>query len=97
MTTSPTSAAAAGISRCGLRPASPSRDRFPTDRYAQPLAIQAALAAAGGPLGPTDLARRFHGGGARLEPRIGQVLATLHRYGHVRRVPDGRWISARAG
>lgn len=76
-----------------LRPIAPARRRFPTDRYEQPLAIQAALAAATGPLGPPELARRFHGGGIRLEPRIGRVLMTLHRYGHVQRVPDGRWIA----
>lgn len=71
------------------------RPRFPTERYEQPLAIQAALLAAATPVAPPDLARRFHGGGARLEPRISRVLATLHRYGHVERLPDGRWIAAR--
>jgi len=71
------------------------RPRFPTERYEQPLAIQAALLAAATPIAPPDLARRFHGGGARLEPRISRVLATLHRYGHVERLPDGRWIAAR--
>ena len=70
------------------------RPRFPADRYEQPLAIQAALRSAG-PIAPPDLARRFSGG-ARLEPRISRVLATLHRYGHVERLPDGRWMAARA-
>lgn len=70
------------------------RPAFPADRYAQPLAVQAVLRAAG-PIAPPDLARRFSGG-ARLEPRISRVLATLHRYGHVERLPDGRWAAARA-
>lgn len=73
----------------------PRRPAFPNDRYEQPLALQAALAHAGGPVGPADLAQRFSGG-ARLTSRIGRVLTTLHRYGHVERLSDGRWISARA-
>lgn len=82
----------------GLAPGladAPHRPAFPSDRYEQPLALQAALARAGGPVGPSDLARRFSGG-ARLTPRIDRVLTTLHRYGHVERLADGRWISARA-
>lgn len=70
------------------------RPAFPADRYAQPLAVQALLRAAG-PIAPPDLARRFSGG-VRLEPRISRVLATLHRYGHAERLPDGRWAAARA-
>lgn len=70
------------------------RPAFPTDRYAQPLAVQALLRSAG-PIAPPDLARRFSGG-VRLEPRISRVLATLHRYGHAERLPDGRWAAARA-
>ncbi|WOB78451.1 class I SAM-dependent DNA methyltransferase [Brevundimonas nasdae] len=70
------------------------RPAFPTDRYAQPLAVQALLRA-DGPIAPPELARRFSGG-VRLEPRISRVLATLHRYGHAERLPDGRWAAARA-
>ncbi len=70
------------------------RPAFPTDRYAQPLAVQALLRA-DGPIAPPELARRFSGG-IRLEPRISRVLATLHRYGHAERLPDGRWAAARA-
>lgn len=71
-----------------------SRPAFPADHYEQPLAVQAALQTAG-PIAPSDLARRFSGG-VRLEPRISRVLATLHRYGHVERLADGRWIASRA-
>lgn len=67
---------------------------FPSDRYEQPLAIQAALQSAG-PSAPPDLARRFRGS-ARLVPRISRVLVTMHRYGHVERLPDGRWTTSRA-
>ena len=70
------------------------RPRFPSHRYEQPLAVQAALETSG-PAAPADLARRFSGG-ARLEPRISRVLTTLHRYGHVDRLPDGRWTASRA-
>ncbi|WEK38531.1 MAG: class I SAM-dependent DNA methyltransferase [Candidatus Brevundimonas colombiensis] len=70
------------------------RPAFPKDRYEQPLAIQAALQTIG-PVAPPELALRFSGG-SRLEPRITRVLATLHRYGHVERLPDGRWITSRA-
>ena len=70
------------------------RPAFPADRYAQPLAVQALLRSHG-PIAPPELARRFSGG-VRLEPRISRVLATLHRYGHAERLPDGRWAAARA-
>lgn len=70
------------------------RPVFPRDRYAQPLAIQASMVSERGPVEPLDLARRFSGG-VKLEPRVGRVLGTLHRYGHVERLDDGRWISAR--
>lgn len=70
------------------------RPAFPVDRYAQPLAVQAVLRSAG-PIAPPDLARRFSGG-LRLELRISRVLDTLYRYGHVERLPDGRWMAARA-
>ena len=83
-----------------LRPHQPTgpasrRPAFPKDRYEQPLVIQASLVRELGPVGSHDLARRFSGG-VRLEPRISRVLSTLHRYGHVERLDDGRWISARA-
>jgi hypothetical protein len=70
------------------------RPRFPSDRYEQPLAVQAALETSG-PAASADLARRFSGG-AGLEPRISRILTTLHRYGHVDRLPDGRWTASRA-
>jgi len=69
------------------------RPSFPQDRYEQPLVIQASLARDRRPVGSHELARRFSGG-ARLTPRIDRVLTTLHRYGHVERLSDGRWISA---
>ncbi|MGV3579163.1 class I SAM-dependent DNA methyltransferase [Brevundimonas sp.] len=70
------------------------RPVFPRDRYEQPLAIQASLVRERGPVKPLDLALRFSGG-VKLEPRISRVLTTLHRYGHVELLDDGRWISAR--
>lgn len=60
----------------------------------QPLAVQAALVRAGAPLATRDLASRFRG--RRREARIERALSSLHRYGHVSRLPDGRWIAAQA-
>ena len=77
------------------QPVLPGRRRaFPKDRYEQPLVIQASLVRELGPIASHDLARRFRGG-IKLAPRIDRVLTTLHRYGHVERLSDGRWISAR--
>nr|MDQ2861866.1 class I SAM-dependent DNA methyltransferase [Pseudomonadota bacterium] len=42
---------------------------FPADRYEQPLAIEALLAAAGRPMTPAELARGFRRGGKRIEQR----------------------------
>lgn len=69
---------------------SPSLRVFPRDTYEQPLALRAALREAGAPIAALDLARRFDGGRYRMK-RINRVLATLHRYGHVDRLEDGRW------
>lgn len=77
----------------GLHPRVPAtRPAFPRNPYAQSLALKAAMNGTG-PVKADDLARRFSGG-ARLTPRIGRVLTTLHRYGHVEQLDDGRWISA---
>ena len=79
----------------GPRPVHPPRrPAFPTERYEQPLAIQATLARERGPIECRELASRFSGG-VRLTPRIDRVLTTLHRYGHVQKLDDGRWVSAR--
>ena len=66
---------------------------FPRVRHEQPLAVQAMLRQARSPIASVELARRFRGGGRRIEPRISQVLATLHRYGHVEQLQDGRWLA----
>lgn len=72
------------------------RPTFPRDRYEQPLALVAALRDAPGPVDAPTLSRAFSRGGARIEPRIAQVLTTLHRYGHVERLTDGRYVARRA-
>jgi hypothetical protein len=69
---------------------------FPKDRYEQPLAIEALLAASARPLTSADLARGFKGGGKRIEQRVVQVLNTLVRYGRVTALPDGRFTARRA-
>jgi SAM-dependent methyltransferase len=69
---------------------------FPKDRYEQPLAIEAMLAASARPLTATDLARGFKGGGKRIEQRVVQVLTTLVRYGRVTALPDGKFAARRA-
>ncbi|MFZ5719075.1 MAG: hypothetical protein ACOY5Y_06350 [Pseudomonadota bacterium] len=69
---------------------------FPTDRYEQPLAIEAVLAAAARPMDAAELARGFKRGGKRIEQRVVQVLNTLVRYGRVTALPDGRFAARRA-
>jgi hypothetical protein len=69
---------------------------FPTDRYEQPLVVEAVLAAAGRPMTAAELARGFRRGGKRIEQRVTQVLATLARYGRVSALPDGTFSARRA-
>jgi len=69
---------------------------FPADRYEQPLAIEALLAAAGRPMTPAELARGFRRGGKRIEPRVAQALTTLVRYGRVSALPAGAFSARRA-
>lgn len=66
---------------------------FPADRDEQPLAVEAALVAAGRPISPADLARGYKQGGRRIEQRIVQSLATLARYGRATALKDGRYAS----
>jgi hypothetical protein len=69
---------------------------FPSDRYEQPLAIEAMLAAAGRPMDSAELSRGFKRGGKRIEQRVAQVLTTLARYGRVTAVGEGRYAARRA-
>jgi hypothetical protein len=69
---------------------------FPNDRYEQPLAVEAMLAASGTPMGPAEISRRFKRGGKRIEQRVVQVLTTLVRYGRVVALDDGRYAARRA-
>jgi len=69
---------------------------FPKDRYEQPLAIEAVLAAAGRPMDAGELARSFKHGGKKIEQRVAQVLGTLTRYGRVTALPDGKFAARRA-
>jgi hypothetical protein len=69
---------------------------FPTDRYEQPLAVEALLAAADRPMSAAELARGFKRGGKRIEQRVAQVLTTLTRYGRVSAAPDGTFIARKA-
>ena len=69
---------------------------FPKDRYEQPLAVEALLAASAAPMDAATLSRAFKGGGKRIEPRVAQVLVTLARYGRVTALPDGRYAARRA-
>lgn len=76
-------------------PAAAARPAFPRDPYEHPLAVEAALAAAGRPLGPEDLARVFGGQARGRRDRVGQALATLALYGRVAALPDGRFAALR--
>lgn len=69
---------------------------FPTDRYEQPLAIEAVLASAGRPMDATELSRCFKRGGKRIEQRVIQVLNTLTRYGRVVALPNGSFAARKA-
>jgi hypothetical protein len=69
---------------------------FPTDRYEQPLAIEALLAISSRPLDAAELSRGFKRGGKRIEQRVVQVLNTLVRYGRVTALPDGKYAARRA-
>ena len=69
---------------------------FPADRYEQPLAVEAMLAAVGRPMDAAELARGFKRGGKRIEQRVAQVLTTLVRYGRVIDMGDGRYAARRA-
>ncbi|WP_420408196.1 class I SAM-dependent DNA methyltransferase [Hoeflea sp.] len=69
---------------------------FPKDRYEQPLAVEAILAASPEPLDAATLSRAFKGGGKRIEPRVTQVLVTLARYGRATALPGGKYAARRA-
>ncbi len=69
---------------------------FPKDRYEQPLAVEAALAAAARPMDAAELARGFKGKAKGTEQRIVQVLTTLARYGRVTALPNGKYAARRA-
>jgi hypothetical protein len=69
---------------------------FPTDRYEQPLAVEAMLSAANQPMDAAELSRGFKRGGKRIEPRVAQVLTTLARYGRVTKLDRGRYAARRA-
>lgn len=69
---------------------------FPKDPYEQPLAIEAALASAARPLDATELSKAFKRGGKRIEPRVGQVLLTLAKYGRVIALDGGKYAARRA-
>ena len=69
---------------------------FPTDRFEQPLAVEALLAAAARPMAAAEIARGFKRGGKRIEQRVAQVLTTLTRYGRVSALPDGKFSARRA-
>jgi hypothetical protein len=69
---------------------------FPKDRYEQPLAVEAILAASPEPLDAATLSRAFKGGGKRIEPRVAQVLVTLTRYGRATALRGGKYAARRA-
>lgn len=69
---------------------------FPKDRYEQPLAVEAALMAAGRPMDAAELSRGFKGKAKGTEQRIVQVLTTLARYGRVTALPNDKYAARRA-
>jgi hypothetical protein len=70
---------------------------FPKERYEQPLAIEAALAAHGQPLDAAALARLFKGKASDArQKRIAEVLTTLAKYGRVIALDGGKYAARRA-
>jgi len=70
---------------------------FPKDRYEQPLAIEAALAAHAQPLDAAGIAKLFKGPVTEArKKRVAEVLTTLARYGRVLALSDGRFAARRA-
>lgn len=69
---------------------------WPSDRYEQPLAVEAVLSAAGRPMEALEIARGFRRGGRRTEHRVAQVLVTLARYGRVTHLPGDRFAARKA-
>ncbi|MDX2236534.1 MAG: type IIL restriction-modification enzyme MmeI [Hyphomonadaceae bacterium] len=70
---------------------------FPKDRYEQPLALEAALAAFAQPVDAAGAARLFKGKASEArQKRIAEVLTTLARYGRVIALEDGRYAARRA-
>lgn len=69
---------------------------FPTDRYEQPLAIEAILLSSSRAMNAAEIARAFKRGGKRIEKRVEQVLTTLARYGRVNATEDQRYVARRA-
>lgn len=69
---------------------------FPKDRYEQPLAVEAVLAASAGPMDALQISRAFKGGGKKIEQRVAQVLTTLARYGRATPLADGRFVARKA-
>jgi hypothetical protein len=69
---------------------------FPTDRYEQPLAVEAALAAHAQSIDAAGLTRLFKGKPtAGRQERVAQVLTTLVRYGRVIALDDGKYAARR--
>ncbi len=79
----------------GTTPASGPLPAFPDDPLEQVAAVTAAIAASSDPLDTKALALRFRKG-ARLEPRVAQVVSAIARMGYVSQMPDGRYRLSRA-
>jgi hypothetical protein len=70
---------------------------FPKDRYEQPLAIEAALAAHAQPLDAAGISKLFKGKATEARAkRVAEVLTTLARYGRIIALDDGRYAARRA-
>ena len=70
---------------------------FPKDRYEQPLALEAALAAYAQPLDAAGAARLFKGKASEArQKRVAEVLTTLAKYGRVVALEGGKFAARRA-
>ena len=69
---------------------------FPKDRYEQPLAVKAVLAASSAAMDATAISRVFKGPARARVQRVEAVLRVLALYGDVMALPDGKFAARRA-
>ena len=88
--------AASRLQLARAAPEAEPRPLFPRDRDEQSAAVLQALVTSGAPLQLEELLTAFRNGPPRMEAQIKAALAILVQYGHLARLPDGRYLMRRA-